>query len=200
MGLRGFLTLTSFPYRTAPTLRGKWVLENLLCQSIPAPPANVPKLDDPAAPTTMVQSENVRVRLEAHRQNPMCNGCHSTLDPIGMGLENYDGVGEYRTTYANGDAVDPSGQLPAQWNNAMFSSLPELATILSSDSKMTDCASKELLTYALGRGVVPSDDGYLAQIRKGWSDAGVLGMKSLMKQIVLNDTFRFRRGEGMVTQ
>jgi hypothetical protein len=75
-----------------------------------------------------------------------------------------------------------------------------LATILSSDSKMTDCASKELLTYALGRGVVPSDDGYLAQIRQKWAEAGPLGMKSLMKQIVLNDTFMFRRGETGVTQ
>ncbi|HET9953419.1 MAG TPA: DUF1592 domain-containing protein, partial [Polyangiaceae bacterium] len=110
MGLAGFLTLTSFSKRTAPTLRGKWVLENLLCNEVPAPPANVPELDK--AESSGAQSENVRARLEEHRKNPSCAGCHQVLDPIGLGLENFDAIGRYRTAYTGGEPVDASGQLP----------------------------------------------------------------------------------------
>src|SRR5204863_398605 len=121
---------TSFSYRTAPTLRGKWVLLNLLCQTIPDPPANVPKLDaagtaaDPA-----LQSQNVRIRLAAHRAATDCAACHATLDPIGLGLENFDAIGAYRTKYANGDMIDSSGVLPTK---EMFSNVSQLAMLLSS--------------------------------------------------------------------
>lgn len=196
MGLASFLTFTSFSYRTAPTLRGKWVLENLLCQDIPAPPANVQPLDDPGTPSADLQSENVRIRLEAHRADPLCNGCHTLLDPIGMGLENYDAIGRYRTQYDNGDQVDPSGQLP---DGSQFSSLPELATLLSADNKLTDCVSERMMTYALSRHLEATDEPYLNQIRQNWA-AGGFGLKGLLKQIVLNDTFRFRRGETGVAQ
>jgi hypothetical protein len=198
MGLSSFLTFTSFSYRTAPTLRGKWVLENLLCQDIPAPPANVPKLDDPAAtPPAELQSENVRVRLEAHRQmDPACNACHTLLDPIGLGLENYDAIGQYRTQYANGDQIDASGQLPT---GQAFNGVQELATILSTDTRLMDCASERMMTYALSRQLGPSDEPYLAQVRAKWAEGGY-GLRGLMKQIVLNDTFRFRRGETGVAQ
>jgi hypothetical protein len=196
MGLSSFLTFSSFSYRTAPTLRGKWVLENLLCQDIPAPPANVPKLDDPAAtPPAELQSENVRVRLEAHRQmEPACNACHTLLDPIGLGLENYDAIGQFRTTYDNGDQIDASGQLPT---GETFAGVQQLATILSTDTRLNDCVSDRMMTYALSRELGPSDEPYLAQIRTGWA-AGGYGLRGLLKQIVLNDTFRFRRGEGAV--
>lgn len=198
LGLSSFLTFSSFAYRTAPTLRGKWVLENLLCQDIPAPPANVPMLDDPAAtPPAELQSENVRVRLEAHRQmEPACNACHTLLDPIGLGLENYDAIGQYRTQYDNGDAVDASGQLSA---TQTFNGLAELAAILATDTRLNDCVSDRMLTYALSRQLGPTDAPYLAQIRTGWA-AGGYGLRGLMKQIVLNDTFRFRRGETGVAQ
>ncbi len=191
MGLASFLTFSSFSYRTAPTLRGKWVLENLLCQEIPAPPPNVPKLDDPAAANSALQSENVRVRLEAHRAMPSCASCHSILDPIGMGLENFDAIGRYRAKYANGDAVDSSGVLP---DKSTFANLKELAQILSqpTDTRLVDCASTKLMTYALSRGIVDSDQPYLQQIRTRWNGGN---MRDLLKQVVLNDTFRFRRGE-----
>jgi hypothetical protein len=198
MGLSSFLTFSSFSYRTAPTLRGKWVLENLLCQEIPAPPANVPMLDDPAAtPPAELQSENVRVRLEAHRNmEPACAACHQMLDPIGLGLENYDAIGQYRTQYDNGDQIDASGQLPT---GQTFNGVAELAAILATDTRLTDCASERMMTYALSRQLGPSDDPYLTQIRQGWA-AGGYGLRGLLKQIVLNDTFRFRRGETGVAQ
>jgi Protein of unknown function (DUF1592)/Protein of unknown function (DUF1588)/Protein of unknown function (DUF1587)/Protein of unknown function (DUF1595)/Protein of unknown function (DUF1585) len=193
LGLASFLTQSSFSYRTAPTLRGKWVLENLLCEETPPPPPDVPKLDDAAnAQQAMAsQSENVRVRLEAHRTMAACASCHKTLDPIGLGLENFDAIGRYRSKYANGDAIDASGVLP---DGATFNGLAELSTLLGKDTRLTECASKKLMTYSLSRGVVDSDAPYLKQIRDSWNGKG---LKALLKLIVLNDTFRFRRGEPM---
>ena len=191
VGLASFLTLTSFSYRTAPTLRGKWVLENLLCQTIPPPPPDVPKLDAASADPNSLQSENVRVRLEAHRANPVCASCHEILDPIGLGLENYDAIGKYRTKYANGDRIDASGELP---DGTQFAGLAELTQALSKDSRFTDCVSQKMLTYALSREVVDSDDAYLQQIRDRWTNDG-MDLSSLVKGIVLSDPFRNRRGE-----
>jgi hypothetical protein len=193
MGLAGFLTFSSFSYRTAPTLRGKWVLENLLCQDIPSPPANVPKLDDPNAGSAALQSENVRTRLEAHRAMPGCASCHTILDPIGLGLENFDATGHFRSKYPNGDAIDSSGVLP---DGTTFANLKELAAVLSKpgDARLTECASAKLMTFALSRQVVDSDRPYLQQIRDSWKGGN---LRDLLKQIVLNDTFRFRRGEAM---
>jgi hypothetical protein len=191
VGLASFLTMTSFSYRTAPTLRGKWVLENLLCQEIAPPPPNVPKLDQDAAGANGLQSENVRKRLEAHRVDPMCASCLNILDPIGMGLENYDAIGKYRTKYPNGEAIDASGMLP---DGTPFAGLTELTQALSTDTRLTDCVSEKLLTYALSRAVIASDDAYLDQIRKQWTADG-MGLSALVKHIVLSDPFRNRRGE-----
>jgi len=203
MGLGSFLTFTSFSYRTAPTLRGKWVLENLLCQTIPMPPANVPKLDPGTATDPNLQSQNVITRLMAHRTQADCAACHALLDPIGIGLENFDAIGAYRMKYANGEMITPAGVLPTK---ETFMSLKELATILASGDptsddpaksgyakKLTDCASEKMMTYALSRAVVPTDP-YLQQVRKKWAGEG-FGLKPLLKDIVLNDTFRWRRGE-----
>jgi hypothetical protein len=203
MGLSSFLTFSSFAYRTAPTLRGKWVLENLLCEVQPPPPPNVPELDNPAeTPPEELQSENIRVRLEAHRNmEPACQACHVKLDPIGLGMENYDAIGQFRTEYDNGDAIDASGQLPAgaPYNGQSFNGLAQLAAILATDTRLNDCVSERMMTYALSRELGPSDEPYLAQVRTNWA-AGGFGLRGLLKQIVLNDTFRFRRGETGVAQ
>jgi hypothetical protein len=197
MGLGSFLTFTSYSYRTAPTLRGKWILLNLLCQVIPSPPANVPKLDATAQPTdASAQQENVRAKLTAHRQAADCFTCHSLLDPIGLGLENFDAIGAYRTSYtAGGAAIDSSGMLPS---GETFTTLSQLAGILSMGThgqQLTDCASHKLMTYALSRALGTTDDPYLNQVRQTWAGQGY-DMRSLMKDIVTNDTFKFRRGEG----
>jgi hypothetical protein len=196
MGLASFLTFTSFSYRTAPTLRGKWVLLNLLCQTIPDPPANVPKLDTGAAADPNLQSQNVRVRLQAHRVQTDCAACHATLDPIGLGLENFDAIGAYRTKYANGDVIDSSGVLPTK---EMFSSVQQLAGILSMgnyQTKLTNCVSQKMMTYALSRSLLQTDQPYLQQVQGQWADpAQGWNLKNLLKDIVLNDTFRQRRGE-----
>jgi len=190
LGLASFLTFTSFSYRTAPTLRGKWVLENLLCEEIPPPPADVPELEE-EAPGGDTQSLNVRERLAEHRVNPACAGCHQILDPIGLGLENFDAIGRYRTSYAAGDAIDASGMLPS---GETFDGLLELSTLLADDPRLADCASEKLLTYALSRQLVESDDPYLQELRDGFAREG-LQLRALLEQIVLSDLFRFRRGE-----
>jgi hypothetical protein len=215
MGLGGFLTQTSFTYRTVPTKRGKWALVNLLCESVPEPPPGIPPLDPVGtAPTSMMaQTENVRMRLQAHRDpatNPGANAgcfvCHKRLDPIGLGLENFDGIGAYRTKYGDGTVIDPAGVLP---DGSTFSSLSELTKLLSvgdptaSDptkggrlQELTNCASQQLLNYAVSRplNLGGTDDPYLAQVQAAWAKDGSWSVKSLMKAIVLNDTFRFRHG------
>jgi hypothetical protein len=197
MGLGSFLTFTSYSYRTAPTLRGKWIDLNLLCQNIPAPPPGVPKLDGAAQPTDKTaQSEDVRARLTMHRMAAGCASCHALLDPIGLGLENFDAIGKYRTSYTvGGPPIDTSGMLPT---GEMFTSLSQLAGILSQGphlQELTDCASHKLMTYALSRALGTTDDPYLNQVRTTWAGQGY-GLKDLMKDIVTNDTFKFRRGEG----
>jgi hypothetical protein len=197
LGLGSFLTFSSFSYRTSPTLRGRWVLENLLCTTINPPAMPVPKLDGTATATDPnAQQENVRERLTLHRQNATCAGCHAVLDPIGLGLENFDGIGAYRTKYpaANSPPIDASGMLPT---GETFSSVAQLAAILSSGDhlqQLTNCASQKLMTYALSRALGASDEPYLNQVRTSWAGQG-WGLKPLLKDIVLSDPFRLRRGE-----
>ncbi len=108
--LPGVLAVTSLPNRTSPVKRGRWVLEQVLGQTPPSPPANVPPLEkqDVAANASL----NLRKRMEQHRSNPACFGCHQTIDPIGFGLENFDVVGRWRDKDDTGALVDAKGELP----------------------------------------------------------------------------------------
>lgn len=189
LGLASFLTLTSFSKRTAPTLRGNWVLENLLCTAIPPPPAAVPELD--SGDDEALASDNVRERLEAHRSDPGCAGCHALLDPIGLGLENFDAIGKYRRTYSDGEVVNAAGTLPT---GEEFDGLLELSDILADDERLTDCAVQKLMTYALSREIVASDATYRSEIKNAWTADG-LGLAALLRRIVLHESFRSRRGE-----
>lgn len=195
LGLASFLTQTSFPSRTSPTLRGVWVLSELLCDPPAPPPANVPKLDDSADPanTTPSGSENVRARLEQHRAAASCSACHKILDPIGLGLERFDGIGRYRETYANGDAIAPDGQLP---DGTPFAGPQELGVLVGKDPRFTACAASKLFTYALGREIDTDvvDAVSMQRLQEKWAGRG-LTLRNLMKEIVLSDAFRFRRGE-----
>jgi hypothetical protein len=193
-GLASFLTQTSFPSRTSPTLRGAWVLSELLCSPPPPPPNNVPKLDESATPDEATQpagSENVKERLERHRADPACAACHRILDPIGLGLERFDGIGRYRETYGNGDAIDPAGMLP---DGTAFAGPEQLGQLIGQDPRFTACVAKKLYTYALGRDVEAFDARSLEYLQGDWTSRG-LTLRSLMKEIVLSDSFRFRRGE-----
>jgi hypothetical protein len=195
LGLAGFLTATSSSYRTSPTHRGLWVLRNLLCQIVPSDPPGVPPLDPPGAESSpTAQGQNVRLRLTAHRAAADCAACHAALDPIGFGLESFDAIGAFRTTYGGGSPVDSSGMLAT---GETFAGLLDLANVLSSAShisQLTACTSQKMLTYALERTLVSTDQPFLMQIQTSWAAQGS-GLRDLMKDVVLNGTFRFRRGE-----
>jgi hypothetical protein len=118
------LTVSSYPNRTSPVIRGKYVLTNILGTPPPPPPPDVPNLDESAVGT----SGSLRQQLEKHRSNAVCASCHSRMDPLGFGLENYDAIGHWRTRDGNFD-VDSSGTLP---NGKTFSSPAEMRAILMS--------------------------------------------------------------------
>jgi hypothetical protein len=194
LGLASFLTHTSFQSRTSPTLRGVWVMSELLCTPPAPPPPMVPELADSADPSEgeiVDGSENVRTRLERHRSDPACAGCHAQLDPVGLGLENFDGIGRFRTAYGNGDVIDPSGVLP---DGTAFNGALELAPILAADPRFSACVADKLFTYALGREIEAYDTPSLTAINENWAARGMT-LRNLLKEVVVSDAFRFRRGE-----
>jgi len=159
MTMASVLTVTSNPTRTSPVKRGKWVLDNLLGEPPPEPPANVPLLDEGAA---AVASASLRERLEQHRADPNCAVCHRKMDPLGFALENFDAVGQWRTKDGKFE-VDPSGELPG---GQTFKGPAELKQILkqSSRDQFVNCLAEKMLIYALGRGLERFDRPAVAKI------------------------------------
>ena len=185
LGLAGFLTHTSRPERSAPTIRGQWVLDALQCVTLELPPNfNPPPLADP------MPGQTVRQLLELHGSAPACAPCHTQLDPVGLGLEHFDGIGRYRETYADGSAIDATGVLPG---GRQFDGMAGLAQLLSQDPRLLSCATQKLFAFGLGRTVASSDAQYIAQMVDGWKSDG-LGLRNLIKQLVGSDAFRLRRG------
>jgi Protein of unknown function (DUF1592)/Protein of unknown function (DUF1588)/Protein of unknown function (DUF1587)/Protein of unknown function (DUF1595)/Protein of unknown function (DUF1585) len=184
-GLAAFLTLSSFAHRTSPTLRAKWILEQLLCSTVPPPPPNVvTDLDAEDKANAAAAIENVRERLELHRSDPKCAGCHASLDPIGLGLESFDGIGKSRTRYANGDPVDTSGELPG---GQSFDGPVALSEVLAADPRFIRCTAEKLLTYALGRAMARE----LGAVETTLSRAGAkVTLRALIEAVVLSDVFR----------
>ena len=157
LGQAGILTLTSYANRTSPVTRGKWVLENLLGAPPAEPPADVPDLEtrkEGAPPTS------VRELMEVHRRNPACATCHRNMDPLGFSLENFDGIGRWRTTEDTGvpgeagPAIDPSGVAP---DGSAFEGASGFRHILASEGEFIATATERLLTYAVGRRLEAAD-------------------------------------------
>lgn len=159
LGKGGILMVTSYPNRTSPVQRGKWLLENILGAPPPPPPPNVPALkeNEPGG-----KALSVRERMEEHRANPVCAGCHKIMDPLGFALENYDAIGHWRTASEAGTPIDASGQLadgtkvdgPATLRNALLAHREDFVATVTS----------KLLTYALGRGVEYYDESAVRKI------------------------------------
>ena len=146
LGQGSILTATSYPNRTSPVLRGKWLLDNILGMPPPPPPPNVPVLKE----STAGNATSVRARMEEHRKNPACAVCHVRMDPLGFALENFDPIGKWRTT-SDGLPVDVSATLP---NGAKFQGVAGLKTLLASQpQQFVNLFTEKLLTYALGREV-----------------------------------------------
>ncbi|RME27697.1 MAG: DUF1592 domain-containing protein, partial [Deltaproteobacteria bacterium] len=181
----GLLMVNSYPARTSPVLRGKWVLSNLLCSEPPPPPAGVEGLvEDEADPQT------IREQLEQHRADPVCASCHDQMDPLGLGLEHFDGIGAYRVT-DNGFPVDASGELP---DGTAFYGARELAAVVAADARYPACIVEKLYTYGLGRSPTYTDAPYLERIEAEFADGGYT-FEALVTAIALSEPFRMRHGE-----
>jgi hypothetical protein len=146
LGKAGLLTVTSYPNRTSPVFRGKWLLENVLGAPPPPPPPDVPALQENGGGRA---PRSVRERMEQHRSNPTCAACHKVMDPLGFALENFDGVGRWRSD-EDGRPIDPSGVLADGAKVDGPGSLRE-ALVAKREEFVWTVASK-LLTYATGRG------------------------------------------------
>jgi hypothetical protein len=188
LGHASLLTVTSYPNRTSPVLRGKWLLDKMLGTPPPPPPPNVPALKDKGENG---RPQSVRERLQEHRKNPACASCHSKMDPLGFALDHFDAVGAWRTT-DEGTPVDASGALP---DGARFQGLSGLRQLLlDRREQFVETVIEKLLGYALGRGVEYYDQPAVRSIAREsavtdnrWS-AIILG-------IVKSMPFQMRRSE-----
>jgi mono/diheme cytochrome c family protein len=159
LGQGSILTVTSYANRTAPTIRGKWILANILGAPPPPPPPDVPSLQEDGD----VRNLTMRARMELHRKNPVCASCHARMDPLGFALENFDAVGKWRTTVGADDApIDASGVTP---DGLKFDGPAGLRGILMDrQQEFVSAVAERLLTYALGRGVEYYDQPAIRKI------------------------------------
>ena len=148
LGHGGLLALTSYPTRTSPVLRGKWLLDTILGAPPPSPPADVPALPERGEEG---RTTSVRERLERHRQAPACATCHASIDPPGFALEQFDGLGVWRTTDEFGNPIDATATMPNGRTVAGMAGLRAL--LLERPERFAGTVTEKLLSYALGRGL-----------------------------------------------
>ena len=181
------LTVSSYPTRTSVVLRGKYLLETVLNEPPPPPPADVPALDEKEIGLAVSH----RVQLEAHRSDPLCASCHTKMDPLGFGLENYDAVGRWRTT-DGAFAIDATGTFPG---GKTFANPAELKALLRGRMpQFTRALAERMLTYALGRGVEPYDRLVIRNLVEKTAADGYR-IQALVQGIVASVPFQQRRGE-----
>ena len=180
------LTVTSYATRTSPVIRGKWILENLLGVVPPPPPPFVPALKESHDSGKLL---TMRQRLAQHRDNPACSSCHKLMDPVGFSLENFDAVGRWRTIDA-ATVIDAAGGLP---DGSKFDGVTGLEqAILARPDIFASAFTGKLLTYALGRGVEPSDAAAVRQIVRATQPQDYR-FSSFILQIVNSTPFQMRR-------
>lgn len=184
LGQGGLLMIESYPARTSPVIRGKFVLGQLLCDEPPPPPPGVEGIDEDVTASTL------REQLEQHRSDPVCASCHQAMDPIGFALENFDAVGAWRDA-DRGLPIDATGELP---DGRAFDGMRELAQLIHDDPKFPLCVAEKAMGFGLGRLPGESDEGYVHQMADRFAAEGY-GFEGLVLAITTNDTFRFRRGE-----
>ena len=187
LGHGSLLSLTSYPHRTSPVLRGRWLLEAIFGAPPPGPPPDVPALPErgeSGAPASM------RERLELHRRNPACASCHRSIDPPGFMLEHYDAIGRWRTVTETGHAVDASGTLPNGVTAAGLAGLRGL--LLEEPERFVGTLTERLLAYALGRELRHYDQPTVRAIVR---NAGTDGYRwsSVVLGVVESPAFLMRR-------
>lgn len=174
----GFTALHAHPGRSSPTLRGKALRETLLCQSVPPPPGNVDftLFNDPNAP-----NKTARQRLGAHNTVPACTGCHLMTDPIGFGLENFDGIGAFRTT-ENSELLDVTGKIDGK----PFARPDELALGVRDNPALASCVVRRLTAYGMGRSLTRDDGKFTRAAQEEFVEGGYK-FKNLLRRIALSD-------------
>jgi hypothetical protein len=184
--MAGVLTLTSYPRRSSPVLRGKWIMEEILGTPPPPPPQMIKSL-----PTSDKGRNGLtfRQQLEVHRSKPECASCHKTMDQLGFGLENFSPVGSWRTTAGN-NPVDASGELP---DGTKFTGPVELKRLLSErrDEFMRNLTER-MFSYALGRGVEQTDWLAVRQIARAVANDGYRAQR-LVLEIAKSPAFQLRK-------
>jgi hypothetical protein len=153
------LLVTSYPTRTSPVLRGKWILENILGTPPPPPPPNIPPLADSASNS----ARSLREQLEKHRADRACASCHARLDPLGFSLEQFDAIGRFRTE-EDGAEIEASGALPDGTAVNGFEGLKKV--VLDRRDEFVECLAAKMLTYALGRGLESYDQPAVRAVRR----------------------------------
>ena len=188
-GHGSLLTVTSYPNRTSPVLRGKWVLTNILGTPPPPPPADIPDLPDRGVDG---RAATVRDRLARHRESPACSVCHAPMDPLGLALENYDAVGKWRMTGETRQPIDASGNLP---DGTAFEGPTGLRTLLlERREQFVGTLTEKLLAYALGRGPEYYDRPTVRAIARAAAEDDYR-WSSIIVGIVQSTPFRMRRSE-----
>jgi hypothetical protein len=185
LGTGAILAGHALPQRTSPTQRGKFVAESLLCRSVPPPPDNVPPL--PAMPAP---GQTLRQRLEAHRSAPACAGCHALMDPMGFGMEDFDGIGQHRTM-DGGSPVDPTGTLTGPGlDGSSFKGLAELGAALRKQPVLGPCLVTKLYAESQGRTATELDRATINQLATGFTTSRHR-VDQLILALVQSDSFRF---------
>jgi hypothetical protein len=181
------LTVTSYPNRTSVVQRGKWVLENLLGAPPPPPPPDVPALEPHAKDGGLL---TMRQQMEQHRANSTCASCHSRMDPIGFALENYDGVGAFRTK-DSGSVIDASGKMP---DGHVFNGPSGLKNLLLTTyrNEFISTFTEKLLTYSLGRGIEYYDQPAIRAIIRDASKQNT-SIPAIIDAITKSPQFQMRR-------
>ena len=152
LGHGGLLAISSYPTRTSPVLRGKWLLDTIFGAPAPTPPADVPSLPERGEGGN---TTSVRDRLERHRQAPACAACHATIDPPGFALENFDGLGAWRNVDEFGNPIDATATMP---NGVEVQGMAGLRTLLlQQPEQFAATVTEKLLSYALGRALMYYD-------------------------------------------
>ena len=190
LGMPGVLAATSFPNRTSPVKRGVWVLQQVLGDHVPAPPPDVPALEN--SNQQSVANLTLRERTELHRSDPVCANCHRLLDPIGFGLENFDAIGRWREQDDNGEPIDAAGKLPGGMS---FSSPQELKAMIARriDDFSRNLTGK-LLAYALCRRLEGYDEIVVDELMQKIAQDGYR-MQTLITAVVTSYPFTHRRIE-----
>ena len=196
LGQGSILAVTSQPNRTSPVMRGKWILENILGVSPPEPPPDVPELEENENVATAV---TMRDRMESHRANPVCSGCHRMMDPLGLALENFDQAGRWRPIEEAFDSraasfvpIDATGELP---DGATFTGAGGLRNVLLQRSdRFVATMTEKLLTYALGRGLEFYDMPAVRAITRSAAD-DEYRFSSLVLGVITSAPFQMRRSE-----